>query len=258
MSDSINRDINNALNYLESVNLPLPPTLLESTETDIAPVVFDDTKAVAVGSQLTEFGQDVPADFRSTISNCVLLAQLAANKASENVKKPDAWYKKFNEVFNELGWIVRASNFQKQDIGDKNAELHEAIIPVIMGLLAPQAVAASVILSILKGLKAMDKESPWITLFERESHRFEARHFQLGFADMDESNQPKVSLLCFELEASKITTQVLFFKFSDSSAVLRQKATTLGISPSMLLRLKPGLDAKLSSYISSYIKSIEI
>jgi hypothetical protein len=75
---------------------------------------------------------------------------------------------------------------------------------------------------------------------------------------MDENDQPTVSLLFFELEANRITTQVLFFKFSDASAMLRQNATTLGISASRLRKLKPGLEAKLSGYVSSYIKGIDI
>ena len=104
----------------------------------------------------------------------------------------------------------------------------------------------------------MDQDQPWFTLFERESRRFTARQFQISYADLDEAGQPKISLLCFGLEAHKAITQVLFFKFKDESASLKKFSTTLNINSQILQTVQADVAARLTPNLSSYIKNIEI
>ena len=74
--------------YLMSLELPEP----EASEFESAPDFTTQPQAVAVGSQLTEFTAAVSTDARSAISNTLLLAQLAANKAADQAADVFAWY----------------------------------------------------------------------------------------------------------------------------------------------------------------------
>jgi len=258
MTSTPAKPLNEVKNFVSQVALPPAPAVIRTRSAVTEPLRFDELQALAVGSQLTEFSVDISAKVRSSISNCVLLAQLAANKATDRDADPGRWYNKYTQVLTTLGWIIQSSDFQEQSVNEQDADLHEAIIPVIVAFMGPHIAATSMIVKVLKGLKTMEADSPWLTLFDRESQRFEARHFQFGFAETDPDGRPKVSLLCFQLQADKVITQVLFFKFSDASATLQKMATTLGIDATSLARIQPDLDAKLNAYIPSYIKSIDI
>ena len=79
-----------------SLDLPEP----EASEFESAPDFSIQRQAVAVGSQLTEFTPAVSTGTRSAISNSLLLAQLAANQAADEF----AWYGKYSEVLQHIGW----------------------------------------------------------------------------------------------------------------------------------------------------------
>lgn len=244
--------------FIDELKLPEAPVSLAADLEAVGEPAPIDANMLAIGSQLMEFDNGIAADLKDAISNSALLSQLAANKATAQDENPLGWYDKYASTFGSLGWVQTEMQFVEQDITDTGAELHEAIIPVITALLGPQVAAASAILSVLKGLKDMDRDLPWITLFDRESKRFQSHQFQLSFAALDEGGDPTVSLLCFTFEASKNIVQVLFFKFSDESAVLRKCATTLTMSRQTLASIQGALAMKLAQYISSFIEEVDI
>ncbi len=240
--------------YIEEVALPDAPDALMGIEE----AVMLDTKLKVVGSQLVEFGSSVKGELKAAITNSVLLAQLAANKATSIEGDPMKWYQEYASTLGNIGWLQTDIQFVEQEVTDTDANLHEAILPVLTTLLGPQVAAVSVILAVLKGLKSMAEEQPWITLFDRESKRFKSHQFQFSFADLDECGAPSVSLLCFTLEANLTITQVLFFKFSDESAVLKKNVTKLSISKHILVSIQDKLAYRLAPYISSYIEDVDI
>ncbi len=223
-----------------------------------SPVFDDSEQAVAVGSQIAEFAKDVPAGLRAQISNSFLLAQLAANKAVKDGGKTKEWYDQYLEVLANVGWLVEASTVTEEDVSGASAEMHKAIIPILAVALGPAAAAATIVTAVLKGLSDMDKDSPWITLFERESQRASANSFQVSYADVVDGTTPRISLACFELDAERSVVQVLFFKFSDSSAKLRSFGTSLSINNQVFEQTKSVVDKKLAGYVSNYIAEIEI
>lgn len=248
------KDISTVHQYIEEIELPEAPVGLEAVGTPTAM----DADLVVVGSQLMEFDPAIAADVKGAISNSALLSQLAANQATAQDGDPIGWYDTYASTLGSLGWVQTERNFVEHEVNDTGVELHEAIIPVVTALLGPQVAAASAILAVLKGLKEMDEDLPWITVFNRESKRFQSHQFQLSFAALDKEGDPQVSLVCFTLEVNKDIVQVLFFKFSDASAVLKKGDTTLTMNRQVLASIQGALAAKLAQYISSFIKEVDI
>src|SRR5215831_20847644 len=74
--------------YVDALELPpVYESLGADAEAALGPKFVDAPQTVAVGAQLAEFTDKVPPDLRAAISDGLLLAQLAANKAAE---KPGA------------------------------------------------------------------------------------------------------------------------------------------------------------------------
>ena len=250
-----------ARNYV--MGLDLPPVPVRKRGADGAPVpaavAFSEApQAVVVGSQLTEFSAKVSADARSAIADSMLIAQLAANKAADAAADVFAWYRKYIEVLQKVGWKVQDMEFQTQQVSDKNLGVHSAIIPVLMAMLGPGVAAASLVISVLNGLKEMDSSSPWITVFDRASQHAHGAKFQVSYVDADAEGAPQISVMCFGIDAQRTVTQVLFFKFSQDSAEFKKANGKLAMSLAQLAEAREVIAQRVHPFIADYVKGLDI
>jgi hypothetical protein len=218
----------------------------------------DAQEAAAVGSQLVEFAAGVPGDVRDAIADSVLLAQLAANKAAGQAHDVIRWYDKYIEVLQNIGWQLRDVDFQMRQVTDANASLHQEIIPVLTALLGPHAAAASIVLSVLNGLQAMDRDSPWITVFDRASQQAHGAKLQVSYVQQDASGDPEINLLAFGIRAERTITQVLFFKFKAQNAELKQASGKMGVSIARLNSAKDLIAQRVTPFVSGYVAKLDI
>ncbi|MDF3019432.1 MAG: hypothetical protein K0Q92_735 [Steroidobacteraceae bacterium] len=243
--------------YVSSLDLPAVRTTRGAKRG--APVAFKQEKeVVAVGAQLTEFSDSVPADLRPPISNSMLLAQLAADKATAEDQDVMQWHAKYRDVLKKVGWQLADAEDRKRVITDKDLSVHQAIIPVLTTLLGPAAAATSMVVTVLKGLQEMDKESPWITLFDRESQHASGAKFQISYVDADENGAASVKLLSCTIEAERKITQVLFFKFSSQRAEMRDRQTLLSTNREVLESGKEAIAKKVGVFINEFVENIEL
>ncbi|MEO8122677.1 MAG: hypothetical protein ABI633_01365 [Burkholderiales bacterium] len=249
-----------AREFVQSLALPEPAPQLESVER-AAPVIFsEEQEAVAVGAQVTEFSNQVASAQRAAVADCLLLAQLAANKAT--AQQPDlmAWYRKYVEVLQGVGWTVQSMSLEEKQVSDMDAGVHSAIIPVLTGMLGPAVAAASMVISVLKGLQEMDKGNPWITVFDRASQHASGAKFQFGFVDADAGANPAISikLLAVAIDAKRTITQVLFFKFSQNDAKLKTSEGELSIMGSRLESIQAVVADRVQPFLAENISKLDI
>jgi len=257
------KDPNSATNFQESVRLPRPPVELEATlgAEPVPPVTYtpDKEQTVAIGSQIAEFAADVPANIRPQVSNAFLLGHLAANREiQDSGGGKSQWYARYVDVLANIGWLVESDMESVREISGSNAEVHKEIIPVLTAILGPAVAATTIVVTVLKGLADMDKDSQWITLFERESQRASANQFQISYASVDEGGNPRISLACFELDAKRSLTQVLFFKVSSTEANLRHFSAELGINSAVFNQVQGIVEERIGKYVSSFVADIKI
>jgi hypothetical protein len=200
----------------------------------------------------------VPADMRSAIADNILLAQLAANKATAEAPDVFRWYDTYVEVLQHIGWQIHNVEFQTQTVSDENAGMHKAIIPVITAMLGPQAAAVSIVLAVLNGLQEMDAGAPWITLFDQASQHAHGAKFQVSYVDADAHGQPEIALVCFGIRAQRTITQVLFFKFSAQTAEVKRASSKLTVSMERLNSAKAAIAGRVQPFIADYVASIDI
>ena len=258
-----------ARNFVEGLPLEKPPQVTRSVkaargtraaETEQPAVTFrNDGQALAVGSQIAEFAENVPVKIRPAISNSILLAQLAANKAvKDNTGTSAAWRESYRNVLLNTGWLFEGSSMGMEEIKQDGLEVHKAIIPVLAAVLGPAVAAAAIVTTVLKGLQSMNEDAPWITLFNRESRRAKVSQFQIGYVQAPNAAVPKMSTIFFELEVTKNVTQVLFFKFSGAKGSLFYSNTDLSLNSSLAGDLGDAVRKKVAAYASTFIQEIQI
>jgi hypothetical protein len=244
--------------FVTALELPEVGPRFESAAVPEPPQFTDKREVVAVGPQLAEFSSAVPADLRPLISNSMLLAQLAASKATAQATTAFEWHAKYRDVLSNIGWQTHGSEEQVQEVSNKNLGVHKAIIPVLTAILGPAVAATSMIISVLQGLQEMDASSPWITLFDQSSQHATGAKFQISYVDADRNGEPAISLLAFSIQAERTITQVLFFKFSAQKAELRKSTSTLATTAARLTADKDVIAGRVQNFIADFVKNIEI
>ncbi len=246
------------ISYIESLDLPEAPSRRGGEDQGPPPEFQSVAQALAVGAQMTEFSNKVPQSLRPAISNGLLLGQLAADKATVGQSDPLAWFTTFNSVMKQIGWQSTLSELDEQSISDKNASLHKSIIPIVTAIFGPAVAASSIIISVLKGLDSMDRDSPWITLFQKKSNKVNASNFGLSYVDGGDGGGATLKSVYFALQGSQDLTQVLFFKFATSDAKLKSAQCQMSLSPDTITISGATLQQKVAPFIVDNIKNIEI
>jgi hypothetical protein len=228
---------------------------LEGTpSTDYLSVAKD--QAVIVGSEITSFVKGVTPEQRQDIINSTLLAQLVAKKRVPDVTDVYRWYDQYFDALSNIGWLIQDRQFATYTESSEGFEAHQAIIEVAKTLLGPNVAALAVVQSALASLKSMADDSPWMTLFNRESKAARTARFQVSLAEQAQDGQFLVSLLAFGLEAQSQLTQVLFFRFMANDARLKHYSGKVTIDSDVLSGVRDAIKNKVVSFANDYVRAL--
>lgn len=123
-------------------------------------------------------------------------------------------------------------------------------------LLAGSPGALALVKTTLKALEQMSVESPWITLFNRESQSANTARFQVSLVETDEHGQLLISLMAFGLKAETTLTQVLFFKFHANQVTLQHHSGKVTINAPVLASVREQVAGKLIAYTTEFVKAL--
>ena len=229
--------------------LPEPPAVEVLLETG-------KNQAAVVGSEIVAFVTGVTPERREAIINSALLAQLVANTKVADRTRVYEWYDEYFKVLANIGWAIQQVSWAEYVEQGAGFQAHEAILKVAAALLGPGTGALALVTTTVEALKAMDKDNPWITLFNRESQVAKTAHFQVTLAEQAADGQFLVSTMAFGLEAKSKVTQVLFFKVKKNEATLKRHQGKVTINTRVLDQVKDDLQAKLAAHAESYVKAL--
>lgn len=237
-------------------NLPVGSMLASAGEADSAVNTIDIDglpDGIVTGSNLIQF----PSRATSELKSSVALSLLAAQRVASNdpvIASPAQWLERHNTVLQNLNWRVEGGGTAVSEFKTLNAAVHEAIIPFITAALGGAA-AASLIVTALEQMKKMDKDSPWITLFDRQSRRFQVTEYQFSVVQVV-GDTVHLKLAAARLDAKFGLTQVLFFKIKSQDAKFEQANQSLSTEAAMLAEMNGDLKAKLMTLTKSFIRSL--
>ena len=250
--------VKSARAFVQGVTVPPPrrargPLAARATE-----AAFDSARnqAAVVGSDVIAFVQGVTPERRQAIVNASLLAQLVAKTKVGDASKVYDWYETYFDVLTNIGWVVQDRSFAEYHEGGKNFEAHKAIVSVATALLGAAPAALALVKTTLDALQSMDADSPWITVFDRESRHARTARFQISLAEQDAGGQFFVTLMAFGLEATARVTQVLFFKARASEATLRHYSGRVTINTAVLESVQEAIAAKLTGHAADFVRKL--
>jgi hypothetical protein len=227
---------------------------------DQPPLELKDREAqtLVAGSGLIVAAENVPAKTREDLVNCTLFAQLAASGEVPESKKVMDWYDAYFRWLAVLGWSQSDRQFQDYRFSGQHAEAHKAIGKVLAVLLGPQAAALAVVQAALGALQEMNENSPWLTLFERQSRVEKSARFQVATAQVGASGLIQTGLVGFSLKAKSQLTQVLFFRFASGSTKLQYAAGQATIYEAALAEQREQVAARLKDYRRQLVGEVQL
>jgi hypothetical protein len=248
-----------ALEFVKAVKLPRRPSLegLEGLE-KVGEFDFDAAKnqALVVGSGVISFVKGVTEERRNDIVNCALLAQLAATKKVGDASDIIPWYKVYFETLSNIGWVIQERSFTKHTEASTNLDAHQAIIKVATALLGPSPAALDLVMTTLGALQEMSKDSPFFTIFNRESQKAKAARFQITLAEEDENGRFLISLMAFALSADAKLIQVLFFRFRSNKITLKHASGKVTINTDVLATIRPAIKERVVAFAQKFVKQL--
>jgi hypothetical protein len=252
-------DTQSVRDFVKSAALPDAPPIRFDVAKD-PPKPFDVAKeqASVVGSDVIAFSKGVPAEARGDIVNAVLLAQLVAKKSMAEPKTladVGAWYDSYFDTLSRLGFVLQDKTLAEYRASSDTFEAHESILEIAGALLAGSPGALVLVKKTLEALKKMSADSPWITLFHRESQSAKTARFQVSLVESDAAGV-MLTLIAFGLEAQASVTQVLFFKFHKNDVTLRHNSGKVSINAALLATIRPQVSAKIVAFTNDFIERL--
>jgi hypothetical protein len=254
----------NALSFIESAVLPGQPGGLEAktegveAEGGIAPGLNLNRlpDGVVSGNTLIDYSSVSSPELRSGISLAMLFAGQAATGAQKEGDDEDDWLAAYKTNLAKLGFSVAQSAVTSSRFRKNGVFVHQAIIPFLT-IAFGGAGLGPVILAALSNLKDMDKDRPWVTLFDRESRRFQSRELFFAAVSSDAANT-SVRHVMARLSYVSTTTNVLFFKVTDAQADFESATTTMTANNSLLAVLEPVLRKKMETAMFNFIADVTL
>jgi len=218
--------------------------------------VSRDRGVAVVAPTLRRLDASVAPELRAAVTNVMLLAQLAANKAAAD-GPIEAWYAKYCEVLGRLGWVTGDLARKEDSFDGSGVDVQQAILGVLTVALGPGAAAASILTAAIGALGKTADSSGWIDLFEEASRHTSFTSVQLSYGSAKDG-EARLRLLCFSLDADSRTDRLLFFRLGAAHARLRQYSGDISADPATLMQTRDAVAAKVAASAADYLSAIEI
>jgi hypothetical protein len=235
------------------IGAPLPAMAKESAAVNT--IDIDNLpNGIVTGANLIQFPSDASPELKSSVALSLLAAQRVASN-DPVVLSPAQWLDRHNTVLQNLNWRNEGGGVAKSQFDSIDVAVHQAIIPFLTAAFAGAVGAGALILTALKQLQEMDKNSPWITLFDRQSRHFDVTEYQFSVVQVI-GDTVHLKVAAARLNASFGTTQVLFFKLKKQNAEFEQANQSFSAEAALLTEMNADLKVKLMTLTKSFIRSL--
>ena len=179
----------------------------------------DQASGAVAGAALLGFIEGMSRQGREDVMDSFAFASLAANKA-----EPDGggerWYKKFNEVLVNLGWVSFDLRYSQYRTTHQRFTMDKAALEIISSAITAAALPGPASVAMLKvagdaiaALKAKDEP---LRLFDRHTKMHKGGNFCVGSCMERDEGIIGVALAAVNFQASSNVTNVLFWEFSNA------------------------------------------
>ncbi|HGS4461965.1 TPA: hypothetical protein ACMDOB_001842 [Vibrio metschnikovii] len=250
------KDLKSIQSYIESLELAnLDSAIVPKKAARRTTVVRQEDKESAnvSANSVVSFTKDLPEQLKSDVLNSTLFAQLAATAKFNPEKEPIEWYKKYNEVLNNIGWNFSSWDYSQIQTSSKGFEISKEVIKLIQKV---DVSAAGMMSAVLESLSSKDNEDA-ANLFDSVSNPKEDANFQIGPCTYSGNNVVMTSA-CMFFKATEHVHRFLWFTWKDTSTELWGSARKAELVDDVYARVRNQIIEKLGDRAEKYVMDIEL
>lgn len=255
------KSIQNRIDYIANLELATYNGRLQEassdqqTQRDLAGDLNLKSANVVDGSTVS-FQVGVPKQQQGDVLDSTLLAQLAANKAFDRETETEAWYGKYREVLENLGWVVSSFGFSRLTDSGATIKLDKVALQLMAAAVSGNELA--LLTQTLDALENMDDDSKAITLFDGSGSNAEGGNFQISAASLDPNNNVNMSLGTFYFKATEHKARFLFIRWKTHSINIYGSAQNVTLNERIYDQVRNAVTEKLGKKATALVASIDI
>ncbi len=218
--------------------------------------VFENGDAYVDNSGIITFVGDVSEEFKDDVLNSMLFAQFAANGICRPKDDIIKWYDKYQEVLQNIGWIMPGINFTVYDFEGDTFEVEKAVLHALLSLVPPLTVK-NVVVAALTAMKTLADKDRRIKLFEYVSHSNKAASFQVANC-LEAGGEIETSLVCMHFTTNQEITRLIGFGCGKSDAKLEYNAQKAKLNLSQYSLIRDKVKKRLDNSVMDYIDQLPL
>jgi hypothetical protein len=211
--------------------------------------------AVDAGS-IVSFVSGVDANEKADILFSVQLAQRGADAAFDRFAQTKAWYGKYNEVLEAVGWAAEQFAFAAHGQGEGDFMMDKAALSAIAGIATGnqlQAITASI-----TALEKLADNDGSITLFDYHAAAGMSGNFQIGAVQKTSNGSLSMAAGAFYFRSVEQRRKFLFWRWGRNEINFWAAAQKMTLNTAIYGSLRKQIEQKLGQQALDYISGLDI
>ena len=222
-----------------------------------SPPVAPPKPAAAVDANaFLSFVDGVSAQEREDILYSVQLASRGASAAHDRFKASEAWYGKYIEILERLGWTSEQFAFAKYAQSEGELRMDQAALAVIAAIATQNQL--TVLNQSLNALKELAENDGAIRLFDFHTTAQASGNFQIGAVQKSANGALSLALGAFYFQSDDRRRRFLFFARGALEVRFWTAARKLTFNTEHYARQRQAVKEKLGASAHDYIADLEI
>lgn len=196
------------------------------------------------------FGDGLTAQNKMDVTNSILLAQLAANKAFDRFQQPIDWYSSYSNVLSKIGWSIPANSFQSSISTADTGNLDQWVLSVAKRLTTPDEVA--VLAAAVNGAKSQAAGNPALSIWNANSSNGGDANFQIMLVVSRSGSVTALTIGC----AFRATPSQLRFLSWGANPEIQQEVAKLELNSDLYGGIRQNIVNKLTGKIATFVAAL--
>jgi hypothetical protein len=210
---------------------------------------------VNVGSLLS-FVDGVSGPEQADVLYSVQLAQRAASGAFDRFNETQAWYRKYVEVLENLGWANEQLAFSRFEQVEGEFRMDRAALAIITAVATQNQLA--VLQEAMSALASLAEDDGTISLFDFHSSLEGSGNFQLGSVQKGANGALSMALGAFYFRSVDERKRFLFFKWGAQQVNFWTAAQRMTFNAEFYARRREEVKARLDADASKFIAELKL
>jgi hypothetical protein len=211
--------------------------------------------AVNAGS-IISFADDVDAPQQTDILYSIQLAQRAASAIHDRFVETRAWYGKYNEVLEALGWVSEQYAFTSHQQSEGNFRMDKAALDVVAAIAVGnqlQAISASI-----SALEKLADNDGALTLFDHHAAADLSGNFQVGAVQRGATGSLSMASGAFYFRTTARRGKFLFAQWGQNDVNFWAAAQKMTFNLSIYDKVRDAVQERLGQTASDFIAELKI